>query len=88
MFYLDTRETNQEKILRSHIKQCIDQLKATEAEISGSTNDVTSPDHSQSTFLLVIQTRSQQALMKEYGNTITLMDGIYRTTKYGFPCFF
>ena len=26
--------------------------------------------------------------MKEYGNIITLMDGIYRTTKYGFPCFF
>lgn len=85
MFHLDTRETNQ---VRSHIKQCIDQLKATEAEISGSTNDVTSPEDSQSTFLLVIQTRSQQALMKEYGNTITLMDGIYRTTKYGFPCFF
>ncbi len=26
--------------------------------------------------------------MKKYGNSITLMDAIYRTTKYGFPCFF
>lgn len=26
--------------------------------------------------------------MQRYGNTITMMDGIYRTTKYGFPCFF
>ena len=26
--------------------------------------------------------------MNTYGNNITLMDGIYRTTKYGFPCIF
>lgn len=26
--------------------------------------------------------------MNKYGNNITLMDGIYRTTKYGFPCIF
>ena len=35
-----------------------------------------------------MQTKSQPALMEEYGNIITLMDGIYSTTKYGFPCFF
>ena len=35
---------------------------------------------SQSTFLLVIQTKAQKALMNKYGNNITLMDGIYRTT--------
>ena len=43
---------------------------------------------SQSTFLLVIQTKAQKELMNKYGNNITLMDGIYRTTKYGFPCIF
>ena len=26
--------------------------------------------------------------MNTYGNNITLMDGIYRATKYGFPCIF
>ena len=26
--------------------------------------------------------------MLKYGNDITLMDGIYKTTKYGFPCIF
>ena len=43
---------------------------------------------SQSTFLLVIHTKAQKELMNKYGNNITLMDGIYRTTKYGFPCIF
>ena len=38
--------------------------------------------------VFVMQTKAQQALLEEYGNIITLMDGIYRTTKYGFPCFF
>ena len=31
---------------------------------------------------------SAEELMNKYGNNITLMDGIYRTTKYGFPCIF
>ena len=70
------------------IKHCIDHLKATRTDLSGCPNDIISPEHSQSTFLLVMQTKGQQVLMKEYGNIITLMDGIYRTTKYGFPCFF
>ena len=46
-----------------------------------------SPSNS-STFLLVLQTSFQQQLLQKYGNLITMMDGIYRTTKYGFPCFF
>lgn len=41
-----------------------------------------------STFLLVLQTKFQKEILQKYGNTITMMDGIYRTTKYGFPCFF
>jgi hypothetical protein len=41
-----------------------------------------------SSFLLVLQTKFQQELLQKYGNTITMMDGIYRVTKYGFPCFF
>ena len=39
-------------------------------------------------FLLVMQTQHQQTLLRKYGNMVTLMDGVYRTTKYGFPCFF
>ena len=39
-------------------------------------------------FLLVMQTKHQQTLLRRYGNMMTLMDGVYRTTKYGFPCFF
>ena len=71
------------------IKHCIDHLRAAQtAEMIGCSNDITLPEHSESTFLLVMQTKAQQALMEEYGNIITLMDGIYRTTKYGFPCFF
>ena len=39
-------------------------------------------------FLLVMQTQHQQTLLRKYGNIVTLMDGVYHTTKYGFPCFF
>ena len=35
-----------------------------------------------------MQTQHQQELLAKYGNVVTLMDGVYRTTKYGFPCFF
>jgi len=41
-----------------------------------------------STFLLVIQTKFQKELLLKYGNRVCMMDAIYRTTKYGFPCFF
>ena len=55
-------------------------------------NMVTSVDknvsHMKSTFLLVIQTKFQKELMLKYGNRVCMMDAIYRTTKYGFPCFF
>ena len=40
------------------------------------------------TFLLVMQTKHQQELLGKFGNLVTLMDGVYCTTKYGFPCFF
>lgn len=39
-------------------------------------------------FLLVLQTKHQQELLVKYGNVITLMDSVFHTTKYGFPCFF
>lgn len=42
----------------------------------------------ESSFLLVFQTPHQQRLLIKYGNVITCMNAIYRTTKYGFPCFF
>ena len=41
-----------------------------------------------SSFLLVFQTLHQQRLIVKYGNVVTCMDAIYRTNKYGFPCFF
>lgn len=51
-------------------------------------NSVVTASHSDATFLLVLQTKTQQELLNKYGNNITLMDAIYRTTKYGFPCIF
>ena len=42
----------------------------------------------ESCFLLVLQTPHQQRLLVKYGNIVTCMDAIYRTTKYAFPCFF
>ena len=82
------RETEEDSTLRMGIKHCIDHLRTILAQVLQYSNDITSPEQSECTFLLVMQTKGQQALMAEYGNTITLMDGIYRTTKYGFPCFF
>ena len=41
-----------------------------------------------SPFLLVMQTAQQRDLLVKYGNTVTLMDAIYKTCKYNFPCFF
>ena len=62
------------------------------AEIQQNQNNHHADNHSNpsnsSTFLLVLQTSFQQQLLQKYGNLITMMDGIYRTTKYGFPCFF
>ena len=39
-------------------------------------------------FLLVMQTARQRELLVKYGNTVTLMDVIYKTCKYNFSCFF
>ena len=39
-----------------------------------------------STLLLVLQTTFQQQLLQKYGNLVTMMDVMYRMTKYGFPC--
>ena len=33
-------------------------------------------------FLLVLQTKLQKKWMTTYGNTVTLMDAIYKTNKY------
>ena len=35
-----------------------------------------------------MQTQQQHELLEKYGNVVTLMDSVYHTTKYGFPCFF
>lgn len=44
-----------------------------------------SPPHS---FLFIHQEPWQQQLLKKYGNTITLIDATYKTTKYELPLFF
>lgn len=48
---------------------------------AGKLRQITSP------FLLVMQTARQRQLLVKYGNTVTLMDAIYKTCKYNFPCF-
>ena len=39
-------------------------------------------------FLLVYQTKLQSDWLQKFGNTITCMDAVYKTLRYGFPCFF
>ena len=58
-------------------------MRQTVKEIqAGKLHQITSP------FLLVLQTARQRELLVKYGNTVTLMDAIYKTCKYNFPCFF
>lgn len=57
-------------------------MRQTVKEIqAGKFRQITSP------FLLVMQTARQRELLVKYGNTVTLMDAIYKTCKYNFPCF-
>lgn len=70
--------------LQSAIHQCVENLKC-QGEVHEMENSVVTANHSETTFLCVLQTKAQQ---EQYGNSMTLMDGIYRTTKYGFPCIF
>jgi len=58
------------------VRQTVKEIQA------GNFKKVTSP------FLLVMQTAKQRELLVKYGNTVTLMDAIYKTCKYNFPCFF
>ena len=44
-------------------------------------------EHSKTTLLWVHQEAWQQQLMAKYGNTITLMDAIYKTTRYELALF-
>ena len=39
-------------------------------------------------FLLVYQTKKQKEWLELYGNVTTFMDGVYKTLRYGFPCYF
>ena len=49
---------------------------------AGKLGQITSP------FLLVMQAARQRELLVKYDNTVMLMDAIYKTCKYNFPCFF
>ena len=76
---------NSQESIRNTIQRCIHHLKHFEVGKSEVTEEVPNKKDS---FLLVMQTQHQQSLLRKYGNIVTLMDGVYRTTKYGFPCFF
>lgn len=78
------------KAVKVDIEEAINKVnheKKSENLVTGKGKHETGKDH-ETTFLLVMQTAHQQRLMQKFANFITLMDGIYRTTKYGFPCFF
>lgn len=83
----------QEEVQLKQIQQAVIQLQQQEAQKSN-VNVVTGKGErerastTKQSFLLVIQTKHQQELLVKYGNVVTLMDSVYRTTKYGFPCFF
>ncbi len=80
--------------MKLQIHDAVLRIKQEEAQrdtgnsITGGNNTQENPVTVKSTFLLVLQTRQQQHLLQTYGNTMTMMDAVYRTTKYGFPCFF
>ena len=38
--------------------------------------------------MLVYQTKKQGKWLEHYGNVITCMDAVYKTLRYGFPCYF
>ena len=71
--------------LTSTIQRCIDHLKQLDSMKNEAAGEISSEKDS---FLLVMQTQHQQTLLRKYGNTVILMVGVYRTTKYSFPCFF
>jgi len=75
-------------LLKQQISKAIDSIADKEDHqenfVTGLKNDILPP---KSTFLLVIQTKLQKELLLKYGNTISMMDAIYHTTKYGFPIF-
>ena len=87
----------EESGLREQIKHAIKRMKQEEATkhteniVTGKGEEAEEAAHTntpETTFLLVMQTKHQRELLNKYGNMITMMDGVYRTTKYGFPCFF
>ena len=89
LIHCDTKwysDFGSQESLRIAIQRCIDQLSKLESVRSEVSEDCV--DKEESSFLLVMQTKHQQDLLRKYGNIVTLMDGVYRTTKYGFPCFF
>ena len=51
-------------------------------------NDSFEKQEAEQTFLYIHQKEWQKELLTKYGNTITLMDATYKTTKYSIPLFF
>ena len=52
------------------------------------TNESCDKVEAEQTFLYIHQDEWQRELLMTYGNTITLMDATYKTTKYSIPLFF
>ena len=87
----------EESGLREQIEAAIMRMKQEEATkhteniVTGEGEEAEEDTHTntpETTFLLVMQTKHQRELLNKYGNVITMMDSVYCTTKYGFPCFF
>ena len=87
----------EESGLREQIEAAIMRMKQEEATkhteniVTGEGEEAEEDTHTntpETTFLLVMQTKHQRELLNKYGNVITMVDSVYRTTKYGFPCFF
>ena len=81
----DLREQTKEVIMRMKQEEA---TKHTENIVTGGGEEAEENTHTntpETTFLLVMQTKHQCELLSKYGNVITMMDSVYRKTKYGFP---
>ena len=54
----------------------------------GEKTDSTCDERKEETLLYIQQEEWQKKLLIQYGNTVTLMDATYKTTKYSIPLFF
>ena len=61
---------------------------STEVKNSNDSTDVKKHETAKQSILWIHQEEWQQELLSKYGNTISMMDATYKTTKYDLPLFF